>query len=87
MAQAARAFLAIPGAEVDVERLFSGGRDLLGIRRFGLSGESMRLLTLLKAYFERLHAKDNENLKLQAQLPSVWPFYFPIRQFKLTVIL
>ena len=53
MAKAARALLAVPGSEVDVDRLFSGGRDLLGIRRYALKGEMMRILTLLKAYFER----------------------------------
>jgi hypothetical protein len=53
MAKAARALLAVPGSEVDVERLFSGGRDMLGIRRYALKGETMRILTLLKAYFER----------------------------------
>jgi hypothetical protein len=36
MAKAARDLLAVPGSEVDVERLFYGGRDLLGIRRYGL---------------------------------------------------
>ncbi|KAK9364575.1 hypothetical protein V1509DRAFT_678595, partial [Lipomyces kononenkoae] len=30
---AARDYLAIPASEVAVERLFSGGRDLLGLRR------------------------------------------------------
>jgi hypothetical protein len=53
MAAAARALLAVPASEVDVERLFSGGRDLLGIRRYALKGETMRILTLLKSYFER----------------------------------
>jgi len=53
MAIAARDLLAVPGSEVDVERLFCRGRDLLWIRRFGLKGETMRILTLLKAYFER----------------------------------
>jgi hypothetical protein len=53
MVEAARDLLAVPGSEVDVERLFSGRRDLLGIRRHGLKGETMRILTLLKAYFER----------------------------------
>jgi hypothetical protein len=80
MAEAARALLAIPGAEVDVERLFSGGRDLLGIRRFALNGESMRILTILKAYFERMHAKDEAQYK--AQLPEVRLHYSLIRKFK-----
>jgi hypothetical protein len=34
MAMAVRNLLALPGSEVDVERLFCGGRDLLGICRF-----------------------------------------------------
>lgn len=53
MAEAARDLLAVPGSEVDVERLFCGGRDQLGIRRFALNEEAMRVLTLLKSYFER----------------------------------
>jgi hypothetical protein len=53
MAKAVRALLAVPGSEVDVEKLFSRGRDLLGIRRFALKGETMRILVLLKAHFER----------------------------------
>jgi hypothetical protein len=32
MAQAARDYLVIPVAEVDVKRLFSDGRDILGVR-------------------------------------------------------
>jgi hypothetical protein len=54
MAAAAMDILVVPGSEVDVERLFYGGRDLLGIRRYALSGETMRILTLLKGFFERL---------------------------------
>jgi hypothetical protein len=53
MAKVVRALLAVPGLEVDVKRLFSRGRDLLGIWRFALKGETMRILVLLKAYFER----------------------------------
>ena len=33
IAATTRDYLAIPGAEVDVERLFNKGRDLLGLRR------------------------------------------------------
>jgi hypothetical protein len=44
---AAREILAIPGSEVDCERLFNG-RDLLGIRRYTMSGETMRIMMLLK---------------------------------------
>jgi hypothetical protein len=53
MEKAARALIAIPGSEVDVERLFCGGRDLLGIRRHALKGETMRILVLSKVYLER----------------------------------
>lgn len=48
MAAAARDYLAIPAAEVAVERLFSRGRDLIGLRRHSLNGETMRKLTLLR---------------------------------------
>ena len=65
MALAARDILAVPGSEVDVERLFCGGKDLLGLRRHGLSRETMRILTLLKSYWQW---ESNEN---KAVLPEV----------------
>jgi hypothetical protein len=49
MSQVARDYLAIPAGEVDVERLFSAGRDLIGIRRYSLSIETMRALMMLKS--------------------------------------
>ena len=48
MAAAARDYLAVPGAEVDVERLFNSRRDLLGLRRWSLSSGTMRKLLILK---------------------------------------
>jgi hypothetical protein len=48
MAAAARDYLAIPAAEVSVERLFSRARDPLGLRRHSLNGETMRKLVLLR---------------------------------------
>jgi hAT family C-terminal dimerisation region len=48
MAAAARDYLAVPAAEVDVERLFNSGRDLLGLRRWSLSSGTMRKLLILK---------------------------------------
>ncbi len=48
MAKAARDYLAIPASEVSVERLFSSGRDMIGLRRFSLSSETMRQLVLLR---------------------------------------
>lgn len=47
MAAAARDYLAIPASEVSVERLFNAGRDVLGVRRFSMKGETMRILMLL----------------------------------------
>ena len=49
MSKVARDYLAIPAGEVDVERLFSTGRDLIGIRRCSLSIETMRALMILKS--------------------------------------
>jgi hypothetical protein len=48
MAQAARYYLAIPSSEADIERLFSLGRDILGIQRFSMGMDTMRTLVLLK---------------------------------------
>ena len=48
MCTAAREILAIPASEVDCERLFNEGRDLLGIRRYTMSEETMRIMMLLK---------------------------------------
>lgn len=53
MAAVARDFLPIPASEVDVETLFSLGRDILGIRRYSLSGDTMRDLMLLKDALRR----------------------------------
>jgi hypothetical protein len=72
MAAAARALLAVPASEVDVERLFSGGRDLLGIRRYALKGETMRILTLLKSYFERALNKGTAILP-EVSIASLFP--------------
>ena len=47
MAAAARDYLAIPASEVGVERLFSKARDILGIRRYSIQGDTMRMLMLM----------------------------------------
>jgi hypothetical protein len=49
MASAARDYLAIPASEVSVERVFSTGRDMIGIRRYSLSPSTMRQLQLLRS--------------------------------------
>jgi hAT family C-terminal dimerisation region/Domain of unknown function (DUF4413) len=48
MSQAVRDYLPVPSAEVGIERVFSGGRDVLGLRRHSMSAETMRWLMLLK---------------------------------------
>jgi hypothetical protein len=65
MAKAAQDILAILGSKVDCERLFSRGKDILGIRRLSLSGETMQWLAVLKSYFKR---KSNRG---KAKLPIV----------------
>jgi hypothetical protein len=49
----ARDYLPIPGAEVDVERLFNTARDILGLRRTSLGANTMRALVLVKDYLRR----------------------------------
>ena len=49
MACIAREFLAIPVSEVDCERLFNEGRDLLGIRCYSISSNTIRTMMLLKS--------------------------------------
>jgi hypothetical protein len=44
----ARDYLAIPLSEIDVERLFSSGRDLIGIQRHYLKAETMKALIFIR---------------------------------------
>lgn len=53
MAKAARDYLAIPASEVAVERLFSAGRDLLGIRRHSMKADTMRMLMLMNDVYRQ----------------------------------
>jgi hypothetical protein len=46
MTTAARDYLAIPVSEVAVERLFIAAGDLLGVQRYSIKGEIMRMLIL-----------------------------------------
>jgi hypothetical protein len=52
----ARDYLPIPGAEVDVKRLFNIARDILGLRRMSMSAETLGALILLKDYMRREEA-------------------------------
>ena len=61
MAQAARDYLVIPAAEVDIERLFSDGRDILGARWWLLQGKTIRALQLLKDEIRRKERGEVDN--------------------------
>jgi hypothetical protein len=52
MAQAVRNYLLVPSAEVGVERVFSGARDVLGLQRHPMNAETMRWLILLKGEYD-----------------------------------
>jgi hypothetical protein len=53
MFQVARDYLPIPGAAVDVERLFNIAREILGLRRASMAAETLRALILLKDHIRR----------------------------------
>jgi len=53
MSQVARDYLIIPPAEVNVKRLFSEGRDLLGLRRHSMSPETMKAVMLSRYEYKR----------------------------------
>jgi len=53
MTAEARDYLAIPSSEVDIERLFSDGRDILGIQRFALQGATITDLMVCKDELRR----------------------------------
>jgi len=51
MAKIARRYISIPALEVGVERLFSRGRDQLRLRRYVLYLGTIKMLTILKAFY------------------------------------
>ena len=53
MARAVHDFLPLPASEVVCERLFSIGKDMLGLRQHRLNRETIRLLMLLKNGFDK----------------------------------
>lgn len=52
VAKAARDLFAIPSVEVDIERLFSEGRNAYGLRRTTMDASSMQMARLLKSHFD-----------------------------------
>jgi hypothetical protein len=60
MAAAARDYLAIPASEVSCERVFSTGRDMIGLRRFSLHASTIRQLSLLQASIRYSYICENK---------------------------
>jgi hypothetical protein len=73
----AHEILAIPASEVDYKRLFSEGRDLLGIQRYVMSGETVRIMMLLKGAL-RSKTEIEKPEKSSVNGPDV--LYMPQRQ-------
>ena len=40
------------GAGVDVEQLFSEGRDTISVRRMGMDADTMRIVRLMKSHWD-----------------------------------
>ena len=51
MTKITRRYISIPALEVGVERLFSRGRDQLRLRRYILYLGTIKILTILKAFY------------------------------------
>jgi hypothetical protein len=48
MFQAVHNYIPIPGSEVDIEKLFNTGQDILGLRRFSISSNTLGIIIMLK---------------------------------------
>ncbi|KAF5387134.1 hypothetical protein D9615_002164 [Tricholomella constricta] len=59
----ARDILSIPGSAVAVERIFSGGRDNISLRRASLHPETIRVLMLVKKKLHLARAEVNAALR------------------------
>lgn len=70
LAVAARDLLPVSASEVDVERLFSGCRDEIGIRRHSLA-EAVRVLTLLRSAYNSEDEVDKTMIKATMNLDIV----------------
>jgi hypothetical protein len=53
MSQVAKDYLPIPPTEVDVERLFNKGHDLLGLRQHSMLLETMRAVMFARYEYKR----------------------------------
>ena len=73
LARAMRDLLPCSASEVDVERLFSGCKDEIGIRRHALKAETVRVLTLLRSSYTSQDKEDYALLQ-EAMKLNVWEF-------------
>ena len=48
----ARDYLGTPASSTPVDRVFSGGRDLIAVRRRSLNGESIQACMCLKSWLD-----------------------------------
>jgi hypothetical protein len=64
LANLARYYLATPAAATSAERVFSKGRDLIGVRRCSLEPRTSRILMLMRSWFNDLP----ENIMNKIQL-------------------
>jgi hypothetical protein len=79
MAKITRRYISIPALEVGVERLFSRGRDQLRLRRYVLYLGTIKMLTILKAFYsddifrKALADLDDEAIKdnVEVQRPGI----------------
>jgi hypothetical protein len=62
MSQASHDYLSVPAFEVDIERLFNVGRDILGIRHFSMSGDTLRMMILLKDALRMQESKQKQRI-------------------------
>ena len=71
LAAAARDLFAVSASEVDVERLFSGCRDEIGLRRHSLKSDTIRVLTLLRSAYTTEDDTDKALIKVAIELDIV----------------
>jgi hypothetical protein len=55
--------LTIPGAEVDIEYLFLEGRNILDIRRFVLGRDTIRIVILMRSFYNNINKQIQEKRK------------------------
>jgi hypothetical protein len=48
MFQAVQTYMSIPESEVDIEKLFNTGQDILNLRRFSINSNILGMMIMLK---------------------------------------